>query len=191
MARVLAVFIALILGAIFTRNLQAKGILMSSKRFQCYGVSTNLEISATISEVSYRLSWGADSTLLKDFLVNIAKAESRYGNVLYNPKRGYGLGVFQFDRAGWGRCIEYLNRKPELAKSLNLFLLNDYKSYKYEDLPTNIRLATAMARVYIYTIPHPLPANLTQQAEQWKKYYNTSAGKGTIQGFIDKAREPL
>ena len=40
------------------------------------------------------------------------------------------------------------------------------------------------ARLYLVRIRAPIPSDLTSQARYWKTYYNTAAGKGTVQKFI-------
>lgn len=159
---------------------------MKSERFRCYGIDTNAELKAMIKYVSMVLSLGADQGNLADFLTNIAKAESAFGTILYNPDRGFGLGVFQFDKAGWNRCKNYLAKHQNISTKIYA-LLGNYNRFEYEDLKENIKLATIMARVYLLTIPEPIPATLEGQARQWKQYYNTYAGKGTIDGFMQKS----
>ncbi|MBJ3579628.1 hypothetical protein JGC46_23410, partial [Salmonella enterica subsp. enterica serovar Derby] len=37
-------------------------------------------------------------------------------------------------------------------------------------------------------VPESIPATRVERASYWKKYYNTSAGKGTPQDYINKCQ---
>lgn len=54
-------------------------------------------------------------------------------------------------------------------------------------LPGNLYLACAMARLRYYVVPEALPAqgDVEAQARYWKQYYNTPAGAGTVQQYLD------
>ena len=55
----------------------------------------------------------------------------------------------------------------------------------WEDILTNnITAQICMCRLHYRRVPKPLPKNLMEQASQWKKYYNSSKGKGTVEKFI-------
>ena len=56
----------------------------------------------------------------------------------------------------------------------------------------NLYLATAMCRIHYLRVEERLPSadDLGGMAAYWKKYYNTSRGKGTVHEFIRKA-EPV
>lgn len=45
------------------------------------------------------------------------------------------------------------------------------------------------ARLYLARISDPIPSDLSPQAEYWKTHYNTPAGDGTVQKFIDNVNE--
>ena len=43
-----------------------------------------------------------------------------------------------------------------------------------------------MCRVHYLRVKEALPTTPEGYAEYWKKYYNTSSGKGTAKEFLDK-----
>ena len=46
-----------------------------------------------------------------------------------------------------------------------------------------------MIRLHYYRVPQPLPdADLLQVAAYWKRHYNTTLGKGTINQFMRNYR---
>ena len=52
-------------------------------------------------------------------------------------------------------------------------------------LVTDLALGVIMCRIHYLRSPGNIPTDLRGQAEYWKKYYNTSLGKGTVQQYID------
>jgi hypothetical protein len=53
-----------------------------------------------------------------------------------------------------------------------------------ETMVWDLRYACAMCRIHYYRVPEPIPDNLPGQAVYWRRYYNTSLGKGTEEGYI-------
>lgn len=64
----------------------------------------------------------------------------------------------------------------------------DWEKTSWSDLEKPLYSGLA-ARLFLARIPAPIPADLTAQAQYWKKYYNTSAGKGTVQKFINDVKQ--
>lgn len=56
-----------------------------------------------------------------------------------------------------------------------------------KELTNNPWYAAAMCGIHFLRFKEPLPeaGETLSQAEYWKKYYNTSEGKGTISGFLE------
>jgi len=51
-------------------------------------------------------------------------------------------------------------------------------------LETNVAAQIAMCRLHYRRIPKPLPSSPEGQAKYWKKYYNSMAGRGTVEDFL-------
>lgn len=49
----------------------------------------------------------------------------------------------------------------------------------------NIRYSCCFARLHYWLISEQIPKTLEEQAEYWKKYYNTVSGKGTKEEYIE------
>lgn len=60
----------------------------------------------------------------------------------------------------------------------------DWTKTTWKDLEKPLYSALA-ARLYLVRISDKIPADLKKQACYWKKHYNTAAGEGTVQKFID------
>ena len=71
----------------------------------------------------------------------------------------------------------------QLKKELGL----DLTQMSYEDLEKPI-VSIAFARAYLLTVNDAIPTDIKEQGKYWKKYYNTSAGKGTSRRFTREGK---
>jgi hypothetical protein len=98
---------------------------------------------------------------------------------------GPALGVFQMEPSTHDDIwMNYLNARDDLKYKV----LEWHKSKVDPSVMTwNLAYATAMARVHYLRVPAPLPAESDIQGlgEYWKKYYNTPAGAGTSDEFVN------
>jgi len=128
------------------------------------------------------------------FMFRTAKVESDFGtdkntfkvsssNIMQIEKTGaYKEVMRRLDpNADVGANIRRYNE--QLKKELGL----DLTKMSYEDLEQPI-VAAAFARAYLYTIPKSIPTDITEQGGYWKKYYNTSSGKGTSRRFVKEGK---
>jgi hypothetical protein len=128
------------------------------------------------------------------FMFRTAKVESDFGtdkntfkvsssNIMQIEKTGaYKEVIRRLDpNADVGANIRRYNE--QLKKELGL----DLTKMSYEDLEQPI-VAVAFARAYLYTIPKSIPTDITEQGGYWKKYYNTSSGKGTSRRFVREGK---
>ena len=179
--------ICLVLFIIFLYFKVFKGaIFVNNQQFQCYGITNEIDIKALVRYVSICYSKGANPENLYKNLMEIASAESGLGSIGYTTTRGYGYGLFQFDRV----AFDTIKAKIKTFDS-GLFLMITQRlidDIKYDDLKTQALTATFFARAYLYyRIPEKIGETIEIRARQWKQYYNTPLGKGTEQGYINKA----
>jgi len=101
------------------------------------------------------------------------------------------LGLFQMEKATHDDIwVNYLRHRPGIATAVRQFELEGlYDDDNYLELAGNLYYAAAMCRVHYLRVPEALPRadDLRGLANYWKRYYNTSAGHGTPQQFIDNA----
>ena len=64
----------------------------------------------------------------------------------------------------------------------------DWTETEWEDLEKPLYSGLA-ARLFLARLSAPIPSDLPSQAQYWKTYYNTSAGKGSVQKFIDDVKQ--
>ena len=127
----------------------------------------------------------------KDLIYNTGLVESNYKYIeqIKGPARGF------FQCEPWVAvdiCNNYLKYRESLMKEVAKACKLDWKYFldsKDEDwnhiLTTNISAQIAICRLHYRRVPKPLPKTIEEQAAQWKVYYNTSKGKGTVEKFIE------
>lgn len=109
-------------------------------------------------------------------------------NFKYTRQIGGGpaLGYGQMEPATLNDIIANdLKYKPELMGKI--MKACGIVSFKPEMLVDNISLMICMTRVHYLRVTEPLPSHkdVWAIAEYWKKYYNTTLGKGKVEEFVD------
>jgi hypothetical protein len=135
---------------------------------------------------------GLHSKEAEDLVFRTGKVESSYKYI--RQLRGPARGLFQCEPwVSVDICNNYLSYRPELMKKVaNAIKVNisHFVEPKEEDwdfiLETNLAAQIAMCRLHYRRIPSKLPNSLKGQAAYWKKYYNSSAGRGTVEDFLER-----
>lgn len=123
-----------------------------------------------------------------NLLLGTCAVESNMGYFLKQIK-GPAFGIYQIEPTTYEDIWEnYLSSRPEL---ISVILYNKGVVPDLLEIVGNLYLATFMARVHYMRFREPLPKpyDVRGMAEYWKTYYNTSKGKGTVQGFIANYRK--
>lgn len=118
------------------------------------------------------------------------RSPSYWGNV-------GGFSKWQLEPASVQQSLVTLMRKPALARRATAFLFADPNAtpaeWLHEDprtilwamrLDDNDRIGVLFARLHYFRVSNPIPGSVEEQAAYWKKYYNTSAGKGTVWEYV-------
>ena len=126
-----------------------------------------------------------------DLIYNTGLVESRY--MYLKQIKGPARGLFQCE--SWVAvdiCKNYLKYRESIMKKVAKTCKLEWKYFldpKEEEwekiLTTNIVAQIAMCRLHYRRVPKPLPKTIKEQASQWKTYYNSSKGKGTVEKFIE------
>ena len=103
-------------------------------------------------------------------------------------KRG-SYGVAQVDEVAFDAVKDKLaNPYSTIHKYIEPFKKatgRDLTTVKYEDLKDDV-LSIAFGRMYLMQLTgNPIPADIQGQSKYWKTYYNTKAGKGTAEEFLN------
>lgn len=149
-----------------------------------------LVIRPTLKYLEPEIPYSEDAV---ELLMMTAAHESHLGTYL-KQVGGPALGHYQMEPAThkdiWDSYLRYNMGIKWLVEELS-------PKRKHEDLITNLKYATAMARVHYYRVPEALPTRKPikhpDQKEEWivamakyaKKYYNTELGKATWQQYAD------
>tara|TARA_R100000742_G_C4273356_1_gene92886 strand:- start:507 stop:1013 length:507 start_codon:yes stop_codon:yes gene_type:complete len=124
-------------------------------------------------------------------IYNTGLVESKY--TYLQQIKGPAKGLFQCE--GWVAvdiCKNYLKYRESLMKKvasackLEWFYFLEPNEADWEKiLTTNIAAQIIMCRLHYRRVPKPLPKTVEEQASQWKVYYNTAKGKGTVEKFLE------
>jgi len=127
---------------------------------------------------------GGTNGMLRD----IAKIESRDGTDK-DTFTGSSNGIWQVDDIGL-KATQDTESHPNLQRQHALIKEQfgiDWSQVTTADLNQPIVAAIA-ARLHLLNIPEAIPADKAGQAEYWKKYYNTAAGKGTVKKYLKRVQ---
>ena len=141
-------------------------------------------VQATVAQIQESGIFPDDRQLLH----RIAWVESKDGTDSRTYRRGYHGGIWQVDLVGFKDTQNTASHPGLSAKFLQIqqqFNI-DWPSVQWEDLRKPLYSALA-ARLFLSNIPEPIPlaSDVTGQASYWKMYYNTPAGAGTEEKFIE------
>ena len=128
---------------------------------------------------------GMNSDAAVNLMLGTLAQESAMGTYI-KQIRGPALGIYQMEPDTHQDIYEsYLSYRPDLRFKLGLYTRGDHQPP--EQMITDLNYATAMARLQYFRRPEALPdaEDLVGLALYWKEYYNTIAGAGTIDEFID------
>ena len=116
--------------------------------------------------------------------------ESRFtyiDQIVSGPGPAYGL--WQMERPTHDDHWRWLSKYPALHEKVES-LLAEWPTKRHFQLHTNLSYAAAMCRLHYYRVDEALPAadDIVGLGRYWKKYYNTVAGKGTVDQFCKNYR---
>ncbi|XP_078359543.1 uncharacterized protein LOC144644015 [Oculina patagonica] len=140
--------------------------------------------NAVVTEVVKRINSLGIFPNDRKFLCRVAWVESRYGEHRNTYRRGYHGGIWQVDYVGYRETV-IQQRLRRFWNRIKERLGIDWTKTRWQDLEKPLYSGLA-ARLYLVRIRAPIPSDrdLPSQARYWKTYYNTAAGKGTVQKFI-------
>lgn len=118
----------------------------------------------------------------------LATAVHESGGLRYLKQGGDGpaLGPYQIEPATHDDLwVNWLAFRGSLAERIKP-LLSGWPD-RTRQLVGNLNYSTAIARAIYLRVPESLPAadDIEGQARYWKRHYNTPAGRGTVEAFIE------
>jgi hypothetical protein len=107
-------------------------------------------------------------------------AETQFGTFPdYCNESGFGLP--QFDVAGYNEVMRKKDKYQDLIWEkwkINIDLV------QLIELRYNPFLSLLFCRLFYKGIPQHIPHEMPERAHYWKRWYNTSKGKGTVEHYI-------
>ena len=129
---------------------------------------------------------GLYSPEASDLLLGTALAESGLRALVQDG--GPALGLYQMEPAThsdiWANFLAY---RQELAGRIGrvMWARGDTGTAQ---LVANLAYATVMTRVHYLRVPTAIPKTAWEQAKYWSDFYNTAAGRGTIDHYLAEWR---
>lgn len=121
-------------------------------------------------------------------LVETAAAETLLGELRDPTMYAAGTGLTQVDK-GTFDWLKGLYANTSTAEAIQKRFNIDISRTQYQELETSPVLAMIFCRLRYLRAQGAIPDTLVGRAEYWKKWYNTSAGKGTVDGYIKKVQD--
>lgn len=149
-----------------------------------YGLTDCRQISQIASIVCGVLGMGINNNA-DQFLCEIAAQETHSGTLRDRHAVKMGVGLMQIDRI----CFDdIMARTHEKTWDLIQEEFGIERNLNYEMLAYSPLLSMIFARLHFRLIPEEFPINLFERAKYWKKYYNTVAGAGTPEEYLENCR---
>lgn len=134
--------------------------------------------------------WSQES---EDLVLGTACQESGCGTYLHQLGSGPAVGIFQMEPASYRDLCKWIDRNKENERGkIAIHLRTDFFSDSWPDADEmiwDLRYAAMMCRMFYLRKPGAIPPTLAGQAEYWKRFYNTSAGKGTPEQYVNNWRK--
>ncbi|HIF9321680.1 TPA: hypothetical protein ACX6QP_002177 [Photobacterium damselae] len=152
-----------------------------------YGLATRDQALQTAIAVNNAIS---PSSGQKGVVIQLetACAETLLGTLKDRTDYAAGTGFTQVDY----RTFKWLKKKYKdrsVATRIREQLDVDIAKVEYRELEHSPLLASIWCRLRYLAVSDPIPDTLEERAPYWKKWYNSSAGKGTVEDYISKCAQ--
>lgn len=143
-----------------------------------------LEICKAIDEVVDKIGGGK---VAKRLLLGTAAVESDFE---HTTQIGGGPAVSHFmiepdtARDTYNRFLKSTRIRQLIRAHVVSLRDSSVLAFTYE-IERNIKFACALARIRYMYDPDPIPTTLEEQAGYWKRVYNTEAGAGTVDEYME------
>ncbi len=120
-------------------------------------------------------------------LVETAAAETLIGQYKDPTPTSAGTGLTQTDQGTFEWLRDQYKSSRYAQPLLNEFGI-DLNRTVYQELRTSPLLSMLFCRLRYLIVAESIPDTREGRAAYWKKYYNTSAGKGTPADYLEKCQ---
>lgn len=148
-----------------------------------YGLANKRQIVEYATLVCDLFGHGRNKTAVA-LLVETCAAETLMGECRDRTLYGAGAGVTQIDKGTFDWLKDkYANRFGQIVHDqLNIKL----DLVEYRELDNSPLLALLFARLRYWTVTKPVPVTIEERAQYWKEFFNTSAGKGSAEEYLER-----
>lgn len=151
-----------------------------------YGLTDRLQILQMATAICDVLGHGSAHCAV-DLMVETCAAETHLGTARDKTIYGAGTGVAQVDKG----TFEWLQGKygnhpiaDKLAEHFNIHL----GRIVYQELEISPLVCLIFCRLRYWTVSKPIPRTQPERASYWKVFYNSSAGKGTPEEYLERCK---
>lgn len=141
------------------------------------------QVFNTLDHMAEKTGMAVNHPNAKSLITGIGCVES---DLMYRKQFGDGpaRGLLQFEEdSAYAEAAYYCNSKPKLKAYVERYF---GKNHSFKLIENNDRYSIVMARIYFMRLRDEIPESVYGQACYWKQYWNTSAGKGTVDKYINK-----
>lgn len=147
--------------------------MLNVRDFRLHVIQPTLKAIELYSEPAERLVLG--TALVES---NLSALDQSSDGVL-----GPAYGLYQIEPWVMRDLFDsYIRHRPALYSAVSALVAP--RPTLEQQLVTNLAFATAICRVIYRRRPEPLPERTAEQAEYWKRWYNTHLGKGKPDDFL-------
>lgn len=123
-----------------------------------------------------------------EMVIETCASETLLGTLKDPTEYSAGSSVAQID------CTTFKWLRSEYSKSTTSDKIKaafdiDISRVQYSELEHSPLCAIIFCRLRYLIVPHKIPSNITGRAKYWKKWYNSTAGKGTVDGYLKKCAQ--
>lgn len=154
-----------------------------------YGVISLLHLKDIAFEVADCIGHGANQSAAL-MLLETCAAETGCGDYRDPTPDGAGRGVGQTDADTFG-WLKTKFAQSDVAKRIDSRFGIRLSRVNHDDLDYNPLLSLIFVRLRYLVVPDAIPSTVEGRAAYWKQYYNTSAGKGTVEHYQNNVRKYL
>lgn len=160
---------------------------MTNQQELYYGLTSRSQIFNSVHKVCGVLGRGRNGAA-PDMCLETIAAETQMGTYPDTTKNS-GHGLTQFDQIGFIDVVQR-TRAGDKQKIKDKFGY-DLDTVLIEDLDTDPVLAIIFMRLKYKLRPEEIPADIVSRAIYWKRFYNSSEGKGTTDHYLESAERHL
>lgn len=146
-----------------------------------YGLKHISDIRKMATDICKCLGNGVNNNAV-DLLCETAMAET-IGGTLEDKTKYAGMGLTQFDELPF-KDLQSRITKKQAEKIYTCFGIKVWE-IQWEDLRYEPFLCLLFTRLQYLPFKEVIPTTLEGRAKYWKKYYNTEAGKGTVEHYLE------